>query len=103
MKSKKLFFNFLLKSKGDKIKGDIIISDYENGGLNMTDIKLFTKALKSSWAMVNGNSSLIWNYKISVTVLLLEAILVRRMYWKTSKNPIISLKKYYKFGQKLIM
>ena len=45
----KLFFDFLWNSKGDKIKRDIIISDYENGGLKTIDIKLFTKALKSSW------------------------------------------------------
>ena len=45
----KLFFDFLWNSKGDKIKRDIIISDYENGGLKMIDIRLFTKELKSSW------------------------------------------------------
>ena len=40
-----IFFNFLWDGKGDKIKRDIMISDYENGGLIMIDIKLFNKAL----------------------------------------------------------
>ena len=35
--------------KGGKIKRDIMISDYENGGLRMIDIKLFNKVLKLSW------------------------------------------------------
>ena len=44
-----MFFNFLWNGKGDKIKRDIMISDYNNGGLKMIDINLFNKALKSSW------------------------------------------------------
>ena len=44
-----MFFNFLWDGKGDKIKRDIMISDYNNGGLRMIDIKLFNKALKSRW------------------------------------------------------
>ena len=44
-----ILFNFLWDGKGDKIKRDIMISDYENGGLRMIDIKLFNKALKLSW------------------------------------------------------
>ena len=44
-----IFFNFLWDGKGDKIKRDIMISDYENGGLKMIDIKLFNSALKSGW------------------------------------------------------
>ena len=42
-------FDFLWDGKGDKIKRNITISDYENGGLRMIDIKLFNKALKLSW------------------------------------------------------
>ena len=44
-----IFYNFLWDGKGDKIKRDIMISDYENGGLKMIDIKSFNKALKSTW------------------------------------------------------
>ena len=44
-----MFFNFLWDGKDDKTKRDIMISDYNNGGLRMIDIKLFNKALKSSW------------------------------------------------------
>ena len=44
-----IFFNFLWDGKGDKVKRDIIISDYENGGLRMIDIKIFNQALKSGW------------------------------------------------------
>ena len=45
----KILFNFLWDGKGDKIKRDIMVSDYENGGVRMIDIKLFDKALKLSW------------------------------------------------------
>ena len=31
------------------MKRDIMINDYENGGLKMIDIKLFNRALKSDW------------------------------------------------------
>ena len=44
-----VFSNFLWDGKGDKIKCDIMISDYNNGELRIIDIKLFNKALKSSW------------------------------------------------------
>ena len=44
-----ILLNFLWDGKGDKIKRDILISDYENGGLRMIDIKRFNKALKLSW------------------------------------------------------
>ena len=44
-----ILFNFLWDGKGDKIKRDIMISDNENGGLRMIDIKRFNKALKLSW------------------------------------------------------
>ena len=44
-----IFFNFLWDGKGDKIKRDIMISDYENGGLKMIDIKVFNRTLKSGW------------------------------------------------------
>ena len=37
-----LFFKFLWNGKGDKIKRDVMISEYEDGGLKMIDIRLFT-------------------------------------------------------------
>ena len=45
----KLFFSFLWNGKRDKIKRDIIINDYSNGGLKMIDIQSFTKSLKATW------------------------------------------------------
>ena len=44
-----LFFNFLWNGKGDKIKRNVIIADYTDGGLRMLDIASFNKALKSTW------------------------------------------------------
>ena len=34
---------------GQKIKRDVMISDYKNGGLRMINIKSFNKALKATW------------------------------------------------------
>lgn len=44
-----LCYNFLWDGKGDKIKRDTMISDYEQGGLKMVDVKIFSKALKATW------------------------------------------------------
>ena len=43
------FYGFLWSGRRDKIKRDVMISDYKNGGLRMIDIKSFNKALKSTW------------------------------------------------------
>ena len=40
---------FSLGGKGDKIKRDIMISDYEHGGLKMIDVGPFARVLKSTW------------------------------------------------------
>ena len=45
----KLFYVFLWNRKGDKIKRDIIINDYSNGGLKMIDIQSFSTSLKATW------------------------------------------------------
>ena len=44
-----LVVNFLCDGRGDKIQRDIIISDYENGGLRMIHTEHINKALKSCW------------------------------------------------------
>ena len=44
-----MFYSFLWSGRGDKIKWDVMISDYKNGGLRLIDIKSFNKALKSTW------------------------------------------------------
>ena len=47
----KSFFHFLWSGKGDKIKRNVMIGDYSDGGLKMIDLESFTgnKALKSTW------------------------------------------------------
>ena len=42
-------FQFLWDEKGDKIKRNVMINDYAEGGLKMIDIESFNKSLKSSW------------------------------------------------------
>ena len=44
----KLIYNFLWNGKGDRIKRDVIINNYENGGHKMIDIESFSKALKTT-------------------------------------------------------
>ena len=43
-----LFYNFLWSGKGDKIKRNIIINDYPDGGLKMIDIESFNKSLNKN-------------------------------------------------------
>ena len=45
----KIFYTFLWNGKGDKIKRDVMINDYPNGGLKMIDIQSFSKSLKVTW------------------------------------------------------
>ena len=45
----KPFYSFPWNGKGDKIKRNVIINDYPNGGLKMTDIDSFSKSLKATW------------------------------------------------------
>ena len=79
-----LFFKFLWSDRGDKVKRDVIISDYSNGGLKMIDLKSFNKALKSTWikkntliqkTKVNGNSFLTLSYNSSAALLFSEETL----------------------------
>ena len=43
------FYHFLWDGKPDKIKRNIMISDYSNGGLKMIDLFSFNKSLKTIW------------------------------------------------------
>ena len=45
----KSFFHFLWSGKGDKVKRNVMIGDYSDGGLKMIDLESFNKALKSTW------------------------------------------------------
>ena len=44
-----VFFSFFGGGKGDKIARKTIVNDIEDGGLKMTDIRSFAKALKKVW------------------------------------------------------
>ena len=44
-----MFYNFLWNDKGDKIKRNILINDYSEGGLKMIDIASFNRSLKATW------------------------------------------------------
>ena len=44
-----ILFNFVWNNKPDKIKREIIIKNYEEGGLKMLHLKSFISALKLSW------------------------------------------------------
>ena len=76
-----------------------MISDYENGGLKMIDIKLFNSALKSGWIKKyldkenhgNGNFCLIWNYEILAVKKFFEVSSVKKICQNTSKYRIALL------------
>ena len=66
----KIMFNFIWDGKPDKIKRDILIQDYEQGGLKMIDIENFILSFKvglSVYYSQNATASLrvfmkgIWN------------------------------------------
>ena len=57
-----VFFKFLLNEKPDKIKRNLIIQPYENGGLKMPHIQSFESALKMTWIkkLLNPEYSAPW-------------------------------------------
>jgi hypothetical protein len=44
-----IFYKFLWNGKPDKIKRNVIINNYEEGGLKLLHIESFCKALEMSW------------------------------------------------------
>ena len=40
-----MFYNFVWNDKGDKIKRNVMINDYDKGGLKMIDIGSFNRSL----------------------------------------------------------
>ena len=45
----KLFYSLFWNGKNDKIKLDIMINNYPDGGLKMVDVESFNKALMVTW------------------------------------------------------
>jgi len=44
-----IFFNFLWNGKRDRIKRDVLINDFSEGGLKMVHIESFSKSIKMPW------------------------------------------------------
>ena len=44
-----MFYKFLWDGKPDKIKRNVIINNYEEGGIKLPHIESFCKVLKMSW------------------------------------------------------
>ena len=44
-----MYFNFIWQNKPDKIKQEVLVQDYEVGGIKIIDIVNFTTALKVTW------------------------------------------------------
>ena len=60
------FYNFLWKSKRHKIKKNVDIQDYEDGGLKMINYADFITALKSSWVRRLLHSKAKWKNLLEV-------------------------------------
>ena len=63
-----LFFNFLWNGKGDKIKRNVVIRDYPDGGLKMLDIISFNKALKAVWIKKYLDENIKGKWKLFIDV-----------------------------------
>ena len=44
-----MFYGYLWNKGPDKIKWAVVIQNYENGGLRMTEVDTFMKSLKLTW------------------------------------------------------
>lgn len=45
----KSFFNFIWQSKVDRVKREVLMQDYEKGGLKMINLRAYILALKCTW------------------------------------------------------
>ena len=63
-----LFYNFIWGGKTDKIKREILVKNYIEGGLKMIDIKKFMLALKSTWLRRLYKENKRWNLIIESQV-----------------------------------
>ncbi|PJE77669.1 hypothetical protein CI610_03402 [invertebrate metagenome] len=63
-----IFFEFLWNSKVDKVKRDVIVQDYINGGLKMINIKAFIDSLKLGWIRRLFSSTSKWQAIIKTYV-----------------------------------
>ena len=57
-----LFFKFIWSDKPDKVKRNLLVQSYENGGLKMPHIQSFESALKMTWIkkIINPEYSAPW-------------------------------------------
>ena len=84
-----MFYDFLWSGRGDKIKRDVMMSDYKNGGLRMIDIKSFNKPLKSTWVKKyldndnHGKSKLLFDSEIKISGEMLSLkVISAKMIWQ---------------------
>ena len=59
-----MLFNFIWSGKKDKIKRSILTKKYEEGGLNMTDIETYLKAIHLKWIKRLHDDNLNANWKV---------------------------------------
>ena len=72
----KLFFQYLLDKKPDKIKRTKCCQPFYNGGLNMIDVKIFIVSLKTTWVKkIVKNSDLPWVKLFGSTILNISKML----------------------------
>ena len=74
----KIFFNFLWNGKGDKIKRNVVINDFAEGGIKMIDIFPFNKSLKATWIKKYLDINNRGNWKTFIDLGLQHAVWRRR-------------------------
>lgn len=55
-----LLYNFLWNSKNDTVKRDVVVQNYNSGGLKMVNVRAFSNSLKLSWVRRLIQTSAIW-------------------------------------------
>ena len=85
----KIFFNFLWH-KTERIKRNVLINDFQNGGIRMIDVESTVRALKAAWIprllSDNGNCGILDQYltnsKVSVKVLIEGGVTDQKVFPK---------------------
>jgi len=60
--NKKSFFKFIWNGKPDKIKRNVLVNEYKDGGMKLTNVNMFLNSSKCGWVkrMLNTESNGCW-------------------------------------------
>ena len=96
----KIILNFVWDDKPAKIKKPILFKEKTEGGLNLTNIKIYAKSVKLQWIykLYNEDYNAFWKHLICARCLRLQDKIIweSNLNLKDAHKLVIKLKKFWK-------